>query len=281
MKFVSFRAGGAARYGIVNGDGVVDLTSRLNYPDLRALIVAGAYEEAASAASGASAEYRLDQITYDPVIPNPGKIICIGLNYHEHREETGMTAPGRPNVFIRWPDTQIGHLADMIRPKASEQLDWEAELVIVIGKGGRNIALDQAESHIAGYSCYNEGSVRDYQRHGSQFIPGKNFPGTGAFGPFFATKDEVGPLAGKRIQTRLNGQIMQDATLDQMIYGPAQLIEYVSIFTQLAPGDIIVSGTPGGVGWVRKPPVWMKAGDIVEVEIDGVGLLRNTIADEK
>ncbi|MEY4879246.1 MAG: hypothetical protein RJB62_715 [Pseudomonadota bacterium] len=280
MKFVSFRVGGTAHYGLVDGNNIVDLSKRLKYPDLFSLIVAGAYSEAANAAKGEAPDYTLAQVTFDPVIPNPGKIICVGLNYHEHREETGMTAPGRPNVFIRWPDTQIGHLANIIRPKVSEQLDWEAELVIVIGKGGRYISLDQAESHIAGYSCYNEGSIRDYQRHGSQFTPGKNFPGTGAFGPYFVTADEVGPLGARKIQTRLNGQLMQDSTLDRMIYGPKQLIEYISSFTELAPGDVIVSGTPGGVGWVRKPPVWMKAGDVVEVEIEGVGLLRNTIADE-
>jgi 2-keto-4-pentenoate hydratase/2-oxohepta-3-ene-1,7-dioic acid hydratase in catechol pathway len=281
MKFVSFRAGGAARYGMVDGDRVVDLTPRLKHPDLKSLIAADAFAEAGRAAKGTTADFTLAQITFDPLIPNPGKIICVGLNYQEHRNETGMTTHPLPATFIRWADTQIGHLAPMVRPRASEQLDYEAELAVIIGKGGRNIKESQAAAHICGYSCYNEGSIREFQRHASQWTPGKNFIGTGAFGPFLVTPDEVGPLEGKKIQTRLNGNIEQSSTLDMMIYGPLKLIEYFSSFTPLSPGDVIVSGTPGGVGWVRKPPLWMKPGDIVEIEIDGVGLLRNPIVDEE
>ena len=280
MKFVSFRAGGAARYGLVEGNRVIDLTKRVKYADLKALITADAFGEAGRAAKGATADYALDQIAFDPVIPNPGKIICVGLNYQEHRNETGMTSHPLPATFIRWADTQIGHLEPMIRPRASEQLDYEAELAVVIGKGGRNIPESEAAAHICGYSCYNEGSIREYQRHASQWTPGKNFPGTGAFGPFLVTPDEVGELAGKKIQTRLNGKVEQSSTLDMMIYGPTKLIEYFSNFTPLSPGDVIVSGTPGGVGWVRKPPLWMKPGDVCEIEIDGVGLLRNPIVAE-
>ena len=234
----------------------------------------------AAPAKAAPADYTLDQIAFDPVIPNPGKIICVGLNYQEHRNETGMTSHPLPATFIRWADTQIGHLEPMIRPRASEQLDYEAELAVIIGKGGRNILESEAAAHICGYSCYNEGSIREFQRHASQWTPGKNFPGTGAFGPFLVTPDEVGELAGKKIQTRLNGNVEQSSTLDMMIYGPSKLIEYFSGFTPLSPGDVIVSGTPGGVGWVRKPPLWMKPGDVCEVEIDGVGLLRNPIVAE-
>lgn len=280
MKFVSFRAGGAARYGLVEGNRIVDLTRRLKYPDLKALITADAFAEAGRAAKGATTDYALDQIAFDPVIPNPGKIICVGLNYQEHRNETGMTSHPLPATFIRWADTQIGHLEPMVRPRASEQLDYEAELAVVIGKSGRNIKEGEAAAHICGYSCYNEGSIREFQRHASQWTPGKNFPGTGAFGPFLVTPDEVGALEGKKIQTRLNGNVEQSSTLDKMIYGPNKLIEYFSTFTKLSPGDVIVSGTPGGVGWVRKPPLWMKPGDTVEVEIDGVGLLRNPIVTE-
>ena len=281
MKFVSFRAGGKARYGLVDGDRVVDLTPRLKQPDLKSLIAADGFAEAARAAKGATADFTLGQIAFDPVIPNPDKIICVGLNYQEHRNETGMTSHPLPATFIRWADTQIGHLAPMVRPHASEQLDYEAELAVIIGKGGRNTKENAAAAHICGYSCYNEGSIREYQRHASQWTPGKNFPGTGAFGPFLVTPDEVGALEGKRIQTRLNGKVEQSSTLDMMIYGPSKLIEYFSNFTPLSPGDVIVSGTPGGVGWVRKPPLWMKPGDIVEVEIEGVGLLRNPIAAEE
>lgn len=280
MKFISFRARGAARYGVVDGNRVVDLTTRLKYPDLKALIVADAFAEAGRAAKGATADFTLDEIAFDPVIPNPGKIICVGLNYQEHRNETGMTSHPLPATFMRWADTQIGHLEPMVRPRASEQLDYEAELAVVIGKGGRYIRERDAAAHICGYSCYNEGSIREFQRHASQWTPGKNFPGTGAFGPFLVTPDEVGELEGKKIQTRLNGKVEQSSTLDMMIYGPNKLIEYFSVFTPLSPGDVIVSGTPGGVGWVRQPPLWMKAGDVVEVEIDGVGLLRNPIVAE-
>ena len=280
MKFVSFRAKGAARYGVVDGNRVVDLTTRLKYPDLKSLIAADGFAEAARESKGASADFMLDQIAFDPVIPNPGKIICVGLNYQEHRDETGMISHPLPATFIRWADTQLGHLEPMVRPRASEQLDYEAELAVIIGKGGRYIRESEAAKHICGYSCYNEGSIREFQRHASQWTPGKNFPATGAFGPFLVTPDEVGELAGKRIQTRLNGKVEQSSTLDMMIYGPLKLIEYFSNFTPLAPGDVIVAGTPGGVGWVRTPPLWMKPGDTVEVEIDGVGLLRNPIVAE-
>jgi 2-keto-4-pentenoate hydratase/2-oxohepta-3-ene-1,7-dioic acid hydratase in catechol pathway len=281
MRFVSFRAGGAARYGVVSGNKVIDLMPRLKHPDLKTLIAADARKEAEREVKGATADFTLDQIAFDPVIPNPGKIICVGLNYQEHRNETGMTSHPLPATFIRWADSQIGHLAPMVRPRASEQLDYEAELAVIIGKGGRNIGEGQAAAHIWGYSCYNEGSIREFQRHSSQWTPGKNFPGTGAFGPFLVTPDEVGELAGKKIQTRLNGNVEQSSTLDMMIYGPPKLIEYFSGFTPLSAGDVIVSGTPGGVGWVRKPPLWMKPGDTVEVEIDGVGLLRNPIVAEE
>jgi 2-keto-4-pentenoate hydratase/2-oxohepta-3-ene-1,7-dioic acid hydratase in catechol pathway len=280
MKFLSFRAGGGARYGLVKGEGVVDLTQRLKYPDLKSLIAANGFAEAEREAKGAAADYTLGQVTYDPVIPNPGKIICIGLNYQEHANETGMTRASYPPVFIRWADTQIGHQAPIVKPDDSEQLDYEGELAVILGKGGRYIPEAEAAGHIAGYSVYNEVSVRDYQKHASQFTPGKNFPGTGAFGPFFVTADEVGALKGKTIQTRLNGNVVQSSTLDMMISSPARLVAYLSTFTPLSPGDVIVSGTPGGVGWVRTPPLWMKPGDVAEVEIEGVGLLRNPIVAE-
>jgi len=280
MKFLSFRAGGAARYGLVDGENVVDLTPRLNYPDLKGLIEADASAEAAREAEGAPADFTLEQITFDPVIPNPGKIICVGLNYEGHRKETGMTQHKFPNFFIRWADTQVGHLEHIVKPLDSDQLDWEGEMAVIVGKGGRYIPQSQASEHIFGYSCYNEASLRDYQKHSSQFTPGKNFPGTGAFGPHMVMRDEMGDLAGKKIQTRLNGETMQSATLDMMIFSPTRLVEYISSFTPLSPGDVIVSGTPGGVGWVRKPPLWMKEGDIVEVEVDNIGILRNSIVNE-
>ena len=183
-------------------------------------------------------------------------------------------------MFGRFANSQTGHLANIIRPKVSKDLDFEGELALIIGKSSRYISRAQAWDHIAGYACYNEGSVRDYQRHTHQFTPGKNFPQTGAFGPWMVTPDEAGDLGPVRLQTRLNGEIVQDATISQMIFGIPQQIEYCSSFTKLEPGDVIVTGTPGGVGSRRTPPLWMKPGDVVEVEIDRIGLLRNGIADE-
>ncbi len=278
MKFVSFRAGGKARYGLVSGNGVVDLTTRRKEPDLKSLIAANGLAVAASACSGEAPDFTLDAVQFEPLIPNPSKIICIGLNYHEHRNETQMTGDPYPAIFIRFADTQIGHLETVIRPRESEQLDYEAELALIIGKGGRHIKASEAMAHVAGYSCYNDVSVRDYQRHASQWTPGKNFPRTGPFGPFLVTPDEVGDLQGKKIATRLNRDTVQSSTLDMMIFPPPKLIEYISSFTPLYPGDVIATGTPGGVGWVRKPPLWMKPGDTVEIEIEGVGLLKNSIA---
>jgi len=280
MKFLSFRAGSSAHYGVVDDNKVVDLTPRLKYSDLKALIAADARAEAERAMKGAAADFTLEQITFDPVITNPAKIIAVGLNYNEHINETGLASHDYPTIFTRWADTHVGHLQPLIRPRASETFDYEGELVVIIGKGGRHIKAADAMNHIAGYSIYNEGSIRDYQRHTSQFTPGKNFFATGSFGPFMVTPDEVGPLRGKKIQTRLNGNTVQSSTLDMMIFPPEKLIEYISIFTPLAAGDVIITGTPGGVGWVRKPPLWMKAGDKVEVEIDSVGLLKNTVVAE-
>jgi 2-keto-4-pentenoate hydratase/2-oxohepta-3-ene-1,7-dioic acid hydratase in catechol pathway len=280
MKFLSFRTGGAAHYGVVDGNNVVDLTRRLKYPDLKALIAADARAETMRALKGARADFTLEQIAFDPTIPNPDKIVCVGLNYREHLNETGMTKHAYPSIFTRWADTQVGHLQPLVRPRNSGDFDYEAELVAIIGKGGYRIAAADALTHVAGYSCYNDASLRDYQRHSSQWTPGKNFPGTGAFGPFMVTPDEVGELAGKKIQTRVNGKTMQSSTLEMMIFPVPQLIAYISSFTPLIPGDVIVTGTPGGVAWVRTPPPWMKAGDTVEVEIDGVGLLKNPIVAE-
>jgi 2-keto-4-pentenoate hydratase/2-oxohepta-3-ene-1,7-dioic acid hydratase in catechol pathway len=234
----------------------------------------------AAAASAKAARYPLKNISWLPVIPNPDKILCIGLNYETHRKETGRSEVENPTVFGRFANSQTGHLANIIRPLVSKDLDFEGELALIIGRPGRYISRAAAWDHIAGYACYNEGSVRDYQRHTHQFTPGKNFPETGAFGPWMVTPDEAGDLAPLRLQTRLNGQVVQDATISQMIFGIPQQIEYCSSFTRLEPGDVIVTGTPGGVGSRRTPPLWMKPGDIIEVEIDRIGLLRNGVADE-
>jgi 2-keto-4-pentenoate hydratase/2-oxohepta-3-ene-1,7-dioic acid hydratase in catechol pathway len=277
MKFLSFQAGGTARYGVVNGNDVIDLTPRLKYPDLKALLAADAIAEASRAAKGGTADFTLDQIVFAPLITDPGKIICVGLNYEDHRVETGMPKHSHPAVFTRWADSQIGHLAPMVKPPGSEQLDYEAELAVVIGKGGRYIKESDAASHIAGYSCYNDGSIRDYQRHASQFTPGKNFPGTGAFGPWLVTRDEIADTNQLILTTRLNGEVMQQASVANLIFTIPVIIEYLSAFSPLLPGDVIATGTPGGVGDRREPPLYMKDGDVVEVEIDRVGILRNTV----
>jgi 2-keto-4-pentenoate hydratase/2-oxohepta-3-ene-1,7-dioic acid hydratase in catechol pathway len=263
MKFASFKINGAASWGLIDGAEAVDLGAVLRdrFPDLKSAIAAGALTEAA-AASAKAARHPLKNITWLPVIPNPDKILCIGLNYETHRKETGRSEVENPTVFGRFANSQAGHLANIIR------------------KPGRYISRASASDHIAGYACYNEGSVRDFQRHTHQFTPGKNFPDTGAFGPWMVTPDEAGDLAPLRLQTRLNGQVVQDATISQMIFGIPQQIEYCSSFTRLEPGDVIVTGTPGGVGSRRTPPLWMKPGDVVEVEIDRIGLLRNGVADE-
>jgi 2-keto-4-pentenoate hydratase/2-oxohepta-3-ene-1,7-dioic acid hydratase in catechol pathway len=281
MKFASFKLNGTASWGLIDGAEAVDLGSLLRdrYPDLKSVIAAGALAELA-AASARAPRHPLANISWLPVIPNPDKILCIGLNYETHRKETGRTEVENPTVFARFANSQTGHLASIIRPRVSKDLDFEGELAVIIGKPGRYISRAAAWDHFAGYACYNEGSVRDYQRHTHQFTPGKNFPQTGAFGPWMVTPDEAGDLAPLRLQTRLNGQVVQDATISQMIFGIPQQIEYCSTFTRLEPGDVIVTGTPGGVGSRRTPPLWMKPGDVVEVEIDRVGLLRNGIADE-
>ena len=281
MKFASFKLNGTASWGLIDGAEAVDLgsLSRDRYPDLKSVIAAGALAELA-AASAKAARHPLANISWLPVIPNPDKILCIGLNYETHRKETGRTEVENPTVFARFANSQTGHLANIIRPRVSKDLDFEGELAVIIGKPGRYISRAAAWDHIAGYACYNEGSVRDYQRHTHQFTPGKNFPQTGAFGPWMVTPDEAGDLGPLRLQTRLNGEVVQDATISQMIFGIPQQIEYCSSFTRLEPGDVIVTGTPGGVGSRRTPPLWMKPGDVVEVEIDRIGLLRNGIADE-
>lgn len=281
MKFASFAINGIPSWGLIDGAQVVDLGAHFadRYPDLKSAIAAGALGDVA-AASGKAARYPLANITWLPVIPNPDKILCIGLNYETHRVETGRAEVANPTVFGRFANSQTGHLSNIIRPRVSKDLDFEGELAAIIGKPGRYIAGKDAWDHIAGYACYNEGSVRDFQRHTHQFTPGKNFPQTGAFGPWMVTPDEAGDLAPLRLQTRLNGEVVQDATISQMIFDIPRQIEYCSSFTRLEPGDVIVTGTPGGVGSRRTPPLWMKPGDVVEVEIDRIGLLRNGIADE-
>ena len=280
MKLVSFHLGGKDTYGAIADGGVVDLGAQLGakYPDLKSLFAGPGLAEAQAAAKDARADARLEEITLLPVIPNPGKIFCIGHNYEEHRRETERDPTAHPSVFLRLPKSQVGHGQPMLCPRESTQLDYEGEIAIVIGKPGRRIHEAEAWAHVAGYACYNDGSVRDWQRHTGQFTPGKNFAATGAFGPWLVPAGEIPPGERLTLATRLNGQVMQEATTEMMIFPIPRLIAYCSTFLPLATGDVIVTGTPGGVGARRTPPVYMKPGDVVEVEVSRIGVLRNTIA---
>ena len=282
MKLVSYTTNGEDAYGIVNEDGVVNLTSRIGdtYPDLKSLIAGDGFGEAQAAAEGQGADESLDGITYLPVIANPDKVICVGLNYKAHREETGRAPTDNPALFIRFADTQSGHNQPLVKPTVSDCLDYEGELAVIIGKGGRHVKAADYASVIAGYSIYNDGSVRDYQNHTTQWTAGKNFPATGGFGPWMVTSDELGDPADLELTTRLNGEVMQNTTTDLMIFDIPTLIEYITTFTELRPGDVISTGTPGGVGVKRDPQVFMKGGDTVEVEITKIGTLVNPIVAE-
>jgi 2-keto-4-pentenoate hydratase/2-oxohepta-3-ene-1,7-dioic acid hydratase in catechol pathway len=282
MKLATYSLDGRTSYGVVEGNGVIDLGRRIGakHPDLRALITAQALDEAKRAAAGAKADASLDAITFLPVIPNPDKIVCVGLNYEEHRVETNRDKTENPALFLRVPGSQLGHRQPLLRPRESKMLDYEGEIAVIIGAGGRRIPESEAWRHIVGYACYNDGSVRDFQRHTVQWTAGKNFAHTGAFGPWMVTADEIPPGTVLTLLTRLNGTEMQRATTEMMIFKIPRLINYISTFTELVPGDVIVTGTPGGVGSRRTPPVWMNPGDKVEIDVDKVGVLVNPIGED-
>ena len=281
MKLVTFEVGSRLSWGACRDRDVLDLGSALDgeCPDvLHALSLdRGRLDAAAEKARRLS----LDEVAFAPVLPNPGKIFCVGHNYESHRKETGRDKTDHPSIFTRFPDSQVGHRRALVRPKVSTMFDFEGELALVIGRAGRVISEADALGHVAGYACYNDASVRDWQWHTKQFTPGKNFPGTGAFGPWLITADEVPDPSTLRVTTRVNGAVMQDQPTSDLIFPVPVLIAYISQFTPLAPGDVIVTGTPGGVGAKREPPVWLKAGDVVEVSIPGVGHLVNTVEDER
>ncbi|WP_339934759.1 fumarylacetoacetate hydrolase family protein [Vreelandella glaciei] len=282
MKLVTFRYQNTISIGLVDGGRVLDLAplaDRLG-GSLKEMIRKGALSDIVGLDTSSLNSLSLDDIEFLPVIPDAGKILCVGINYATHVKETGRDMPTHPMIFTRFADSQAGHLTPLIRPFVSHKLDFEGELAVVIGKTARHVKAENALEYVAGYSCYNDGSVRDYQKHTIQFIPGKNFPNTGGFGPWLVTSDEIPDPQALHLTTRLNGDVMQDTDTSDMIFGVAELIEYCSTFTELAPGDVIVSGTTGGVGAFREPPVWMKPGDSIEIAISGIGTLRNTIADE-
>ena len=282
MKLISFHYQGQDSYGAVQGERVVDLRSVFGEraADLKALIAADLLGEAARAAAGAKETLALAELRLLPVIPNPGKIVCVGLNYGEHVRETGRTITEQPTLFLRVAESQLAHGEDIVLPPESGKLDYEGVIAIVIGRGGRRIAEADAWQHIAGYACYNDATLRDWQSATPQWTAGKNFWRTGGFGPWLVTRDEIADDQVMTLVTRLNGQEMQRSTTDKLIHSIPRQIAHISAFTPLAPGDVIVTGTPGGVGAKRTPPVWMKAGDVVEVEVDAIGVLRNGVKAE-
>lgn len=282
MRYISFEIGGRASYGYVLDHGIHDLGARIGavLPDLKSYLEASELGLVPEGGLSSTSDYFLSEIEYLPPVVSPGKVICVGLNYEGHRLETGRPKQSYPTLFSRFADTLIGHGVAIRRPPVSQALDYEGELAVVIGKSGFRIPADRAKAHVAGYSCFNDASLRDFQNHTHQFMPGKNFPATGAFGPVMVSPDEVGDLQKLKIETRLNGTVVQSARFDELIFPVEELISYVSTFTALSPGDVLVTGTPGGVGFKRSPPLFMKPGDVVEVEIDKIGHLRNDIAEE-
>lgn len=282
MRLVSFRTSGHAGFGCLRGDGIVDLTGRIGgATTLRALLAADGVDEARSQCETARADLALADCTLLPVIPDPAKIICLGLNYRSHAEEVGKPLPAHPVVFHRHAQTLLAHGAPLLRPLVSDKFDYEGELAVVIGKGGKHIPIEQAMEHVAGYSCFNEASVRDWQKHSHLYGMGKNFRSTGALGPWMVTADEIPDPTKLELRTRLNGEEVQRADISDLIFSIPELIAYVSQALDWLPGDILVTGTPSGVGLFRDPPLFLKAGDTVEIEISQIGTLLNPVEDEK
>lgn len=285
MKLLSFIHQGRPSWGAVTSDsGVIDLGRFMpQHPGLMEYIASGEYHQAQAHVAQRSADFGLEDITFLPVIPRPEKIVCAVRNYMDHHQEVLAAGMHRelseqPPIFLRVWRSQVAHGQPIVCPKVSPSLDWEGELAVIIGKAGRNIDEAQAFSHVAGYACYNDGSIREWQFHAKQIASGKNFESTGGFGPWMVTADEIEPNRPLKLVTRLNGEVVQSSHTGHMIFPIAKLISYASTIFTLVPGDVIVTGTPAGVGWSRKPPRFMKPGDICEVEIEGVGVLRNPIA---
>ena len=281
MRFVSYKSAGKAGLAVKVGQDWRGLTAGdASFPgDLLSVLRAGTIEAVGKVLAKAPV-VELAKVTLLPPVSDPEKIVCIGLNYKDHSAESGFKQPDFPTIFGRFNSSLIAQGAPILRPAFSEQLDYEGELVAVIGKAARSVAEADALDYVAGYSIFNDASIRDYQFKAPQWTPGKNFDDTGAFGPWFVTADELPPgCEGLGLQTRLNGQVVQDASISDMVFSVAKLIEILSSFLTLKPGDVIVSGTPSGVGLARKPPLWMKQGDVVEVEIDQIGILSNPVRD--
>ncbi len=290
MRFLSFKADHHTGVGWIkdaSSETLVDLSLLgLDLPaDLKTLIAtegAMAAAHAAALKAPATAIRTLSSVQLLPLIPNPGKIVCMGLNYADHAKEGGNARPEYPSFFMRGATSMVGHQSPIVRPKASTQLDYEAELAVVIGQRARHLTADNALACIAGYSCFNDASIRNYQRKSAQWTIGKNFDGTGPFGPWLVTPDELPPGAeGLRIQSRLNGKVMQDANTRDFLWNVVESLRIITECMTLEPGDVVITGTPAGVGYARTPPVWMAHGDVCEIEIEGIGTLSNPIVDEQ
>ncbi|TAK81255.1 MAG: FAA hydrolase family protein [Betaproteobacteria bacterium] len=282
MKLATVKAAGSTHFGAVVKDGFVDLSAKFKGKavDLAGLLAGNLLVEAARYAAEAKPDFKLPEVTFLPVNPRLDmRLFALGWAYKDHQLETGKEAPQHPNMFSKHPQSLVGHGQPLVRPQISDKYDYEGEIVIVIGKAGRQIPAASAMEHIAGYSILNDGSIRDFQKH--SVTAGKNFDASSAFGPWIVTRDEIPDPKQMVLTTRLNGQEMQHSSFGLMAWDLAYLVSYVSIFCRLEPGDAISTGTPGGVGARRNPPVWMKAGDVIEIEVSGIGTLRNPIVDEQ
>lgn len=282
MKLLSYSLHGAPSWGALINGRIVDLqaASQGRAPTLRSALAQFSMGDIEALAASQPATVDVNDIAWLPVIPDAPKIFCIGLNYDEHRIEANRDKTAQPTVFLRLAVSQAGHDEPLLLPPESERFDYEGEIAVIIGRTGRRIAEEDAWGHIAGYAPYNDGSIRDWQSHTTQWTPGKNFLATGGFGPWMVTRGEIADGQELTLTTRLNGEVMQQATTAQLIFSIPRLISYLSTFTSLEPGDVVVTGTPGGVGFKRTPPVFMRAGDKVEVEVSSVGTLINTVAAE-
>lgn len=276
MKFVSYEYTHGPRFGAVVDDAIIDLSDA--GPSLRAVLATGPLGNLQAVAARRKPTVALNHVVLLQVIPDAGRILCVGKNYYDHAIEMGGPPPENPNIFMRTVQSLVGHRQSIVCPSASQQYDYEGELAVIIGKGGRRIPAERALAHVAGYTCFLDGSVRDFQKH--SFTAGKNFDSSGACGPWLVPASEVPDPQNLELTTRINGEVVQQSNTARMMRGVAEIIAYLSTFTHLEPGDVIATGTPAGVGAARTPPKWLKAGDTVEVEVERIGVLVNTVIAE-
>ena len=280
MRILSFSRGGRPSYGLHSENGVVDAGRRLAYPDIKSVLEAGALDELRSLAAQPP-DHAQEELIFLPVVPNAPRIFCVGINYFEHMKEGGKKAPpDKPWVFMRSNQSLTGHGQPLLKPAECNSFDWEVELCAVVGRRGRRIPAAEALRVVAGYSVFNDGSIREFQRHSPLWLAGKNFPQSGAAGPWMIPADEFDASFNLRMQTRINGALMQDEQLCRWHFSLPEIIQYISQWAELLPGDLIATGTPSGVGFARRPPVFMQPGDLVEAEIEGIGVLRNQVVED-